>query len=120
MAAVRFLDHVPDRTRAEAAAARLGGLVRGQRIVAVTEPIESTSDGPYFPWDYAAEAESLARQWFSDVEFDANLDRLVESQKDDGSWPVRWPVWTPVTAFEWGGWVTIDAIKVLVSHGRGS
>jgi hypothetical protein len=117
MACVKFLDHVPDRARAEAAATRLGGLVRGQRIVAI--PGSSTSDEPYYPWDYAVAAESLARQWFSDVEFDASLDHLVESQKDDGSWPVRWPVWTPATAFEWGGWVTIEAIKTLVGHGRG-
>jgi len=109
--AVTFLDHVPDRTRAEAAAARLGEIVRAQ-------PKGAASDETYYPWDYAVRPESLARQWFSDDEIESSVDDLVASQQDDGSWPVRWPAWTPVTAYEWGGWVTIEALKVLVSYGR--
>jgi hypothetical protein len=111
--AVTFLDNVPDRSRAEAAAERLGKIVRAQ-------PMGSDSDESYSPWDYATHPESLARQWFSDEELESSLDALEASQQDDGSWPVRWPIWTPVTAFEWGGWVTIEALKILVSYGRGA
>jgi hypothetical protein len=111
--AVTFLDNVPDRTRAEVAAARLGKIVRAQHVGAA-------SDESYSPWDFAPAPESLARQWFSDAEVESSLDQLIESQQDDGSWPVRWPAWAPVTAFEWGGWVTIEALKVLVRYGRGS
>jgi hypothetical protein len=111
--AVTLLDNVPDRTRAEAAAARLGKIVRAQHVGAA-------SDESYAPWDFAPGPESLARQWFSEAEIESSLDALVESQQDDGSWPVRWPAWAPVTAFEWGGWVTIEALKVLVRYGRGS
>ncbi len=113
LGAVSFLDNVPDRSRAEEAAARVGKIVRAQ-------PQGSDSDETYHPWDFAMRPESLARQWFSDDEMESSLDALEASQKDDGSWPVRWPIWTPVTAFEWGGWVTIDALKILVSYGRGS
>lgn len=109
--AITFLDNVPDRNRAREAAERLGKIVRAQ-------PAGDASDETYHVWDYATRPESLARQWFSAEEVESSLDGLVESQQDDGSWPVRWPVWTPVTAFEWGGWVTVEALKVLVSYGR--
>jgi hypothetical protein len=112
LGAVAFLDNVPDRGRAEAAAERLGKIVLAS---AGADSVES-----YSPWDFATGPESLARQWFSDEELESSLDALEASQNDDGSWPVRWPIWTPVTAFEWGGWVTIEALKVLISYGRGS
>jgi len=111
MGAITFLDNVPDRARAQEAATRLGKIVRAQ-------PSGEGSDESYHPWDLAPRPESLARQWFSDEEIESSVDSLVASQQDDGSWPVRWPIWTPVTAFEWGGWVTIEALKVLVSYGR--
>ena len=110
---VTFLDNVPDRSRARDAAARVGKIVRAQTM-------GTESDESYSPWDFAQRPESVARQWFSDEEMESGLDELEASQKDDGSWPVRWPIWTPVTEFEWGGWVTIDALKILTSYGRGS
>lgn len=111
--AITFLDNVPDRGRAQDAAARLGKIVRAQ-------PEGAESDESYSPWDFATRPGSVARQWFSDEEMESGLDALEASQQDDGSWPVRWPIWTPVTAFEWGGWLTIDALKILISYGRGS
>ncbi|MET8871798.1 hypothetical protein [Nocardia sp. NPDC004604] len=111
MAAITFLDNVPDRGRAQAAAERLGKIVR-------TQTMGTDSDESYAPWDFVASPESIAHQWFTDDEVELSLDVLVESQLADGSWPVRWPLWTPVTGFEWGGWVTIEAIKILTSHRR--
>lgn len=123
IACVSFLDHVPDRGRAEAAAARIGQAIRARGYVALPGSKESVPDGyapgeTHFPHDYATTPESLARQWFSDEEFEAGLDALVDSQRDDGSWPVRWRIWTPVIAFEWGGWLTIEALKILRRYGR--
>jgi hypothetical protein len=112
---VRFLDHVPDRDRAEATAARLGKLVRDGGHVSLSA---SDTGDVYRPHDFAPTPESVARQWFSDAELEASLDWLVGSQQDDGSWPVNWLIWTPITAFEWGGWVTIEALKTLTAYGR--
>ncbi|WP_162958587.1 hypothetical protein [Nocardia yunnanensis] len=111
MGAIAFLDNVTDRDRARTAAERLGKIVRAQAMGA-------DSDESYAPWDFVTNPDSLARGWFTDEELESSLDVLVDSQQQDGSWPVRWPAWTPVTAFEWGGWVTIDAMKILVNHGR--
>jgi hypothetical protein len=122
LAVINFLDHVPDRTRAEAVAARLGKLARDKKLVklgAEHASLEGFADGEHhYPHDFASSPESLARQWFSDAELEASLDHLVLSQQDDGSWPVLWGIWTPATAYEWGGWVSIDALKILRRHGR--
>ncbi|WP_199442448.1 hypothetical protein [Umezawaea beigongshangensis] len=122
-ALVRFLDHVPDRARAEAHAERLGGLVREQRLVDLGEPDAAAPEGyaageTHKPQDYAASPDGLARRWFSDAEFDRALDVLEAAQQDDGGWRFAWPSWTPVTEHEWGAVVTIGALTVLRAHGR--
>ncbi|GAA4898051.1 hypothetical protein ACFPM3_26850 [Streptomyces coeruleoprunus] len=125
-AAVAFLDGVPDRTRAEAAADRLGRLVREQRL-AVLEP-ERTEDYPvapgyapgeyHFPHDYARVPDSLARRWFTDEEMARSLDHLAAEQEEDGGWPVNWRQWAPGTALEARPIMTIEALRTLRAHGR--
>lgn len=111
---IRFLDHVPDRDRAEAAVARLGKLVRdGQHVSVVGKDGEQ-----HYPYDYAPTPESLARQWFTDEEIESTVDFLVESQQDDGSWMLNWTVWNPVIVYEWGGSITINALNTLRAYGR--
>ncbi|OKK04920.1 hypothetical protein AMK26_16775 [Streptomyces sp. CB03234] len=125
-AAVAFLDGVPDRTRAEAAADRLGRLVREQRL-AVLDPdrVDEYPVAPgyapgehHFPHDYARVPDSLARRWFTDEEMDRSLDRLAADQEGDGGWPVRWRQWAPGTALESRPIVTIEALRTLRAHGR--
>lgn len=125
-AAVAFLDGVPDRARAEAAADRLGRVVRGQRL-AVLEPERADAyplapgyaPGEYhFPHDYARVPDSLARRWFTDEEMARSLDHLVAAQADDGGWPVGWRQWAPGTALESRPIVTIEALRTLRAYGR--
>lgn len=125
-AAVAFLDGAPDRSRAEAAADRLGRLVRGQRL-AVLDP-EQRAEYPvaagyapgeqHFPYDYARAPESLARRWFTDAEMDLSLDHLAAGQEADGGWPVTWRQWAPGTALEGRPLVTLRALQTLRAHGR--
>lgn len=125
-AAVAFLDGVPDRARAEAAADRLGRLVREQRLV-VLDP-QRSEDHPvapgyapgehHFPYDYARTPGSLARRWFSDAELDRSLDHLEAGQQEDGGWPVTWRQWAPGTALEGRPIVTLKALQTLRAHGR--
>jgi hypothetical protein len=122
-ACARFLDHVPDRARAEAEAKRIGGLVREQRLVDLGEPDAAAPDGYaagelHKPHAYAPEPTSLARQWFTDAEFDRALDTLQAGQQEDGGWTFPWPSWTPGTKYEWGPVVTIEALLVLKAYGR--
>ncbi|AQS67204.1 hypothetical protein [Streptomyces pactum] len=121
-AAVAFLDAAPDRPRAEAAADRLGRLVREQRL-AVLDPDDlgaySVSPGEYrFPHDYARHPRSLARAWFTDEEMARSLDVLSAQQEDDGGWPVRRSQWAPAPALEERPGVTLDALRTLRAYGR--
>lgn len=125
-AAVAFLDGVPDRRRAEAAAERLGRLVRDQRL-AVLDP-DRRAEYPvapgyapgeqHFPYDYARTPASLARRWFSDTEMERSLDHLAAAQEPDGGWPVTWRQWAPGTALEGRPLVTLRALETLRAHGR--
>ncbi|GAA3162845.1 hypothetical protein GCM10010451_08520 [Streptomyces virens] len=125
-AAVAFLDHAPDRARAEAAADRLGRLVRRQRL-AVLDPddLDAYPVAPgyapgehHFPHDYARTPRSLARAWFTDEEMERSLDFLAAEQQEDGGWPIRWRQWAPAPAMEARPMVTIDALHTLEAYGR--
>ncbi|MFH8610111.1 hypothetical protein ACH4D5_21795 [Streptomyces sp. NPDC018029] len=125
-AAVAFLDGVPDRSRARAAADRLGRLVRQQRLAALDpDDLDAYPVAPgyapgehHFPHDYAKVPESLARAWFTDAEMDRSLDFLAREQQADGGWPVRWRQWAPGTALESRPIVTIEALRTLRAYGR--
>jgi len=55
---------------------------------------------------------------------DANLDYLIATQQDDGSWQPTWswaasfPGAWPLAQREWSGVLTLDALKVLRAFGR--
>ncbi|MEU4872362.1 hypothetical protein [Streptomyces sp. NPDC021608] len=125
-AAVAFLDSAPDRPRAQAAADRLGRLVRDHRLVAL-EPdrLDRYPVAPgyapgehHFPYDFARTPQSLARAWFTDEEMARSLDHLADAQQKDGGWPVRWRQWAPGTALEARPMVTIEALRTLRAYGR--
>jgi hypothetical protein len=123
---VAFLDSVPDRPRAEAAADRLGRLVREQRLAALDpERLEEYPVAPgyapgehHFPHDFARTPQSLARAWFTDEEMTRSLDFLTAEQQEDGGWPVRWRQWAPGTVLEARPVVTIEALRTLRAYGR--
>ncbi|WP_460070187.1 hypothetical protein [Streptomyces sp. YKOK-I1] len=125
-AAVAFLDSAPDRPRAEAAADRLGRLVRGQRLAALDpDHLDAFPVAPgyapgehHFPHDFARTPRSLARAWFTDDEMARSLDLLAGEQQEDGGWPVRWRHWAPAPALEARPMVTIEALRTLRAHGR--
>jgi hypothetical protein len=115
-AAVVFLDAAPDRERAEAAAERIGRLVREQGLVG--GEFGGQPGEVHAATDLAPRPDTLSRRWFSDAEMDRALDRLQASQQDDGSWRVQWidgP--TPATAGEWAE-VTLNALLTLRAYGR--
>lgn len=125
-AAVAFLDGAPDRARAEAAASRLGRLVRDQRL-AVLDPSRrgeypvSPGYAPgehHYPYDFARTPRSLARRWFTDEELERSLDHLAAEQQDDGGWPVTWRQWAPGTALEGRPLVTLRALGTLRAYDR--
>ncbi len=125
-AAVAFLDSAPDRPRAEAAADRLGRLVREQRLAALDpDDLGAYPVAPgyapgehHFPHDFARSPASLARTWFTDGEMARSLDHLAAEQQEDGGWPVRWRQWAAAPTLEARPMVTIEALRTLRAYGR--
>jgi hypothetical protein len=110
-----FLEHVPDRSRAEEAAARLGPLLVDGGVIA----LDPAAPGEVAkPLDFASQPSTLARQWFDDATVDAHLDALVADQQEDGGWTVDWEFWIPVVGPEWRGIQTVERLKTLQAYGR--
>ncbi|WP_103935801.1 hypothetical protein [Thermomonospora echinospora] len=112
-AVLTFLDHVPDRARAEAAFERL----RKPILDSVTLDPHATGEA-HFPLDFAATPHGFARRLFDDDLIDDHLDALIDAQTEDGGWTVNFPIWTPITGHEWRGVITVDRLKTLRAYGR--
>jgi hypothetical protein len=110
-----FLQHVPDRSRASAAFARVGPLLTSCGLVA----LDPDADGEtHSPLAFAPLPSSLARALFSEATIDAHLDHLAGAQGEDGGWMFNWPSWSPAAEADWRGFLTVDALRVLRANGR--
>jgi hypothetical protein len=112
---LRFLQHVPDRGRAEQAFERVGRLLFDRDMVALDPDAEGEV---HTPLDFAPNPDSIARRLFDEATIEAHLDHLAASQADDGGWTFNWPAWSPVAASEWRGSRTVDALRTLRANGR--
>jgi hypothetical protein len=110
-----FLDRTPERSRAEATLQRLRPLVRRPDVVVLEGQAEA---GGFRPLDYSPEPGLRSRTLFTNEEIEDHLDRIVRTQRPDGGWPIDFPVWTPITRFEWEGCQTVEMLKVLAANGR--
>lgn len=115
-AVLPFLDHVPDRERAERVFARVGAKILEQKLVALM-PADENAD-THSPLLFAPRPESLARRLFADDVIEAHLDALVSTQQEDGGWPINWYAWTPAAVLEWRACITIEALLTLRAYGR--
>jgi hypothetical protein len=110
-----FLDQIPDRARAAKEFARLRPMILAGGAVELD--VDSVSE-VFRPLDYAAEPGRLSRDLFSEEEIERQLDGLERAQQPDGGWNVNFPIWTPITQFEWRGVQTVEMLKVLKVNGR--
>ena len=110
-----FLDHAPERERAETAASR----VREQLANAPLFKLDPDAKGyGLSPLSFAPAADSRWRVLFSDEVIDAHLDRLLRDQESDGGWPITWDPPSEASRLEWRGVVTLGALRTLTSYGR--
>jgi hypothetical protein len=107
LAILTFLDHVPDRERAEAAFGRVRDVLAAHA--------HSDHQGPL---DFAPAPGGYGRRLFDDDVIDAALDALLDAQDDDGGWHVAFPIWTPITRPEWRGFITVERLRTLRAYGR--
>ena len=110
-----FLQHVPDRGRAEQTFERVGRLLFDWDMVALDPAAEGEV---HTPLDFAPHPDSIARRLFDEATIEAHLDHLAAGQADDGGWTFNWPAWSPVAASEWRGSRTVDALRTLRANGR--
>jgi hypothetical protein len=112
---LKFLDCVPDRDRAQQAFEKAGRLLLDHHLVELDPDAPGEVHGPL---NFAPRPRSLARQLFDAATIDAHLDHLADAQQDDGSWTFNWPAWSPAAAADWRGFLTVDALSLLMANGR--
>jgi hypothetical protein len=110
-----FLDHVPDRERADAGADRLQGQLADIQGVHLDPETEGYGLSPLH---FAPSASSRWRRLFTDAQIEADLDRMQRSQEADGGWPITWDPPSEGARIEWRGIVTLANLRTLVSYGR--
>lgn len=110
-AVVAFLEHVPDRGRAEAEFARLR-----DAVLATVAFDPAASGDAHFPLDFAPEPSRLP--WFDAETLGVHLDALPAAQDPEGGWAPNWPMWTPLVEHEWGGYLTVQRLRTLRAYGR--
>jgi hypothetical protein len=113
--ALAFLQHVPDRDRAEAAFGRVGQMLLDEKLAAI-DPTEQGET--HSPLNFAPAPDSMARVLFETSVIDAHLDHLAAGQRDDGGWTFNWPAWSPAAERDWRGFLTVDALRILRANGR--
>jgi hypothetical protein len=110
-----FLEHVPDRRRADQHAAALGS------DLASIPLFHLDPDAPGYglsPLSIAPQAGSRWRALFTDAQIGAHLDRVQKDQQADGGWPITWEPPGQAAVSEWRGVVTLGALRTLTSYGR--
>ena len=110
---VRFLDHVPDRDRAQRALQAVAPMLL--KVVALDPDAPGETHSPL---GYAPRPDSLARSLFTDAVIGAHLDHLAAGQRDDGGWMFNWPSWSPAAELDWRGFITVESLVTLRDNGR--
>jgi hypothetical protein len=109
-----FLEHVPDRERADEVFARLRDRILNE-LVALDPAVEGYVKTPL---EFAPHPDRLARRFFDDATIEAHLDALEAKQQDDGGWPITWEPPSVAAVSEWRGVWTYKALSVLRNYGR--
>lgn len=113
--AVWFLEAVPDRPRAEAAARRLAAALPS---AAWFKPDPAADGYGVAPLWCAPTPDAFCRSWFSDAVIAVNLDHLAAAQQSDGGWPLSWTPPGPASELEWRGIQTVKALWTLQAYGK--
>jgi hypothetical protein len=110
---LRFLDHVPDRERAERALKHVAPM-----LLSVVALDPEAAGETHSPLDFAPLPGSPGRSLFDESVISAHLDHLAHAQRDDGGWTFNWPAWSPAAEQDWRGYITVSSLLILRANGR--
>lgn len=113
--ALVFLEHVPDRDRADGCAAELAG--RMAEVPGLHLDPDAEGYG-LSPLHFAPTSEARWRELFTAEQIEAHLDKLAGEQQPDGGWTISWEPPSEASTLEWRGIVTLEALRTLTSYGR--
>ena len=108
-----FLEHIPDRVRAERAFDQISGQLLAGEYIAY-DP--QASGYVFMPLDFAPSPHSLCRRLFDEATIRTHLDALARRQQVDGGWPISWTAVSPACELEYRGIVTIHALQTLKAY----
>jgi hypothetical protein len=112
---LNFLDHAPDRARAEPLVAAAAAALPGASYFLADA---ASDEYGVTPLQLAPTPDSPARTLFADEQIAAHLDRLEADQQPDGGWPIRWDPPSDASRLAWRGSVTVGALRTLRAYGR--
>ena len=113
LGATVFLEHVPDRERAEKFVAPIRDWLPKLSYYRAdaTDPSYGVS-----PLSFAPTPDSHWRRLFSDEQIVGHLDRLRRDQQPDGGWAITWEPPGAASTLEYRGIVTIHALRTLAAY----
>ncbi|MCI0478807.1 MAG: hypothetical protein L0Y55_21395, partial [Anaerolineales bacterium] len=114
MPMITFLEHAPDRARAERELERIAARIVESKLVT----LETFAEGYVkYPLDWAMTPASFCRRLFSDQVIETHLRALAARQQEDGGWTINWEPISAAVALEWRGIVTLRALQTLQAYG---
>ena len=113
LCALLFLEHVPDRERAERVFKQVCIHMLADGHIAY-DP--QASGYVFMPLDFAPSPHSMCRQLFEDATIRTHLEALARRQQVDGGWPISWNAISPACEMENRGIVTIRVLQTLKAY----
>jgi hypothetical protein len=115
LGALTFLEHVPDRERAEVVFQKVAPQILQAEYFTLEVPVQSYA---MTPLHFAPTPAARARSLFSDEVIAAHLGDLLSRQEDDGGWPIFWNAPGDAARSEWRARWTLHAVSALGAYGR--
>jgi hypothetical protein len=111
---ISFLEHAPDRDRAEPELERTAERIAAHKLV---EYDPSAAGYVKMPLDWAPTPQSYLRRLFDEQTIQAHLEAYAARQGADGGWPISWDPVSKGVELEWRGMLTVDALLMLKANG---
>lgn len=114
LVSITFARYAPDRARGDELLGRLG-----ERLIlsGLVLELEATEYG-FRPLDWAPTPDHPLRRFFDQQIIEANLDYLLATQHEDGSWKQTWPALSSANANAWSSVITLNNLLTLRANGR--